>query len=422
MDRNVPQSRYDASILCCAFILTNLRALVFFPRYPDPSVLFGPAWIVIACWCLTALAVAHVLVRRGLIADHLSLWRRNWPLGLFVLLTLASTFWSLGALVTLFRALELLLATLVASYIGMRYRPTQLMCSLCWFGAILLVVSIGVVWALPNVGQRYASREYLSWRGVYWNKNHLGSIVALINIVFCCRTITAIEHRHKAVVGHALFYLLSLAVLYFAHSATGYIVAIGLHLFVFCVWLWIRASSRLQAWHYYMAAGVVLAGAIGILSNLGRVMGVFDRSATLSGRVDLWAFLLNDVIPQRLWWGHGFGAIWFQESFRVTAQQRVGWVAQVVFADNGFLDILLHVGIVGLSLFLGVLIIASIRSLRFALLRKTLTDSFPLVTMFYAWIGNIAFSLFAEREMFVWFLVVIVLFMTTPMSRPVESR
>jgi hypothetical protein len=194
-----------------------------------------------------------------------------------------------------------------------------------------------------------------------------------------------------------------------------------MHFFVLCVWLWIRVGPRVKAAHYVVAAGVVLAGSIGILSNVGRVVGVFDRSATLSGRVDLWGFLLNDVIPRRLWWGHGFGAIWFQESFRVVAQQRVGWVAQVVFADNGFLDILLHLGIVGFSIFLGVLITASIRSVRFAMIHRTLTDSFPLLMMLYAWIGNIAFSLFAEREMFVWFLVVVVLFMTTPPARALRD-
>jgi hypothetical protein len=32
MDRNVPHRRYDAPILFGAFVLTNLRAFVFYPR------------------------------------------------------------------------------------------------------------------------------------------------------------------------------------------------------------------------------------------------------------------------------------------------------------------------------------------------------------------------------------------------------
>jgi O-antigen ligase len=157
---------------------------------------------------------------------------------------------------------------------------------------------------------------------------------------------------------------------------------------------------------------------VGILSHLNTVLGLFNRSPTLSGRVDLWNYLVKDVIPQHLWWGHGFGAIWTFESFRVTTQRDVRWPSQVVIADNGFLDILLHLGLVGFVVFSSVLAIAAVRSWRYALTRKALADSFPLLIVFYACIGNIAFSLFAETELFVWFLVVVVLFMTTPQSPP----
>jgi exopolysaccharide production protein ExoQ len=421
VDRSLARASYDASIVFVAFVLANLRALVTYRRYPDPSVLVGHAWIEIALWFVTALAVASIVRRDGLVAEYVSLWRRNWLLGLFVLLVLASALWSIAPLVTLFRALELLLATLIASYIGMRYGPDKMLRSLAWFGVVVLVASIGVVLALPSIAQRYAGRSYLAWRGVFWNKNHLGSIVALINIVYCCRAISAFGHRDKALWRYGFLYGLSLAVLYFAHSVTGYVVAVGLHVFVLSVWLWIRAAPRLSARYYYAAVGVAVAALIATASNLGLVFAVLDRSSNLSGRVDLWDFLVRDVIPRRLWWGHGFGAIWFVESFRVAAQHRVGWETQVVIADNGFLDLLLHVGIVGLSILLGVLIIASIRSLRFALAHKTLTDSFPLLLIVYAWIANIAFSLLAEREVFVWFLIVVVLFMTTPGSSAAEA-
>jgi hypothetical protein len=49
-----------------------------------------------------------------------------------------------------------------------------------------------------------------------------------------------------------------------------------------------------------------------------------------------------------------------------------------------------------------------------------LTDFFPLLLMFYAVVGNLAFSLFMETEVFVWVLIVIVLFETTPRSDPAE--
>jgi O-antigen ligase len=151
-----------------------------------------------------------------------------------------------------------------------------------------------------------------------------------------------------------------------------------------------------------------------ILSNLDLVFGLFNRSSTLTGRVGLWEYLLKGRIAQHPWWGHGFGAVWTFESFRIDVQQNIGWPSQPLIGDNGFLDILLHLGVIGLSIFLGILVIACIRSLRYAISHRTLESCFPLMVMVYAFFANISFSLFAETEVFVWFLIVSVLFMTTP--------
>ena len=82
------------------------------------------------------------------------------------------------------------------------------------------------------------------------------------------------------------------------------------------------------------------------------------------------------------------------------------------------IDIYLHLGIVGLVLFLGVLISFAIRAIRYALAQKTLTGFFPMLILIYAVFANITFSLFAETEVFVWFLIVSALFMTTPAPKP----
>ncbi len=413
------QSKRDGLILCSAIVLSNLRALSFFPRFPDPSRLFGSAWLELALWFGTTLVVTHSLTRENLLPEYRSLCRRNWALGVFIALAFVSAWWSVDGAATSFRAVELLLATVVAAYIGTRYRPDQLLEILFWAGAIVLVLCLGLVFGLPTEGQMHSRPDYRSWRGVYWHKNHLGSIAALVNVVALWRMLIAREQRRADWLG-GVFYLLSLATVYFAYSATGGIVLIALHLFALCVWLWIRTSHRWRAWHYSVALGVAVAGLAGAAASVDRIFGIFNRSPTMSGRVDLWNYLLKDVVPQRLWWGHGFGAIWTIESFRVGAGERVHWGKPAVIADNGFLDVLLHLGIVGLLIFLGVLIVAAARSLRYGLARGTLTDFFPLLLMFYAVVGNVAFSLFMETEVFVWLLIVIVLFETTPRSDPAE--
>jgi hypothetical protein len=62
---------------------------------------------------------------------------------------------------------------------------------------------------------------------------------------------------------------------------------------------------------------------------------------------------------------------------------------------------------------------ATVRSLLFGVRQKTLPGFFPLIVMVYAFFANITFSLFAETEVFLWFLILAGLFMATPSARKV---
>jgi hypothetical protein len=72
---------------------------------------------------------------------------------------------------------------------------------------------------------------------------------------------------------------------------------------------------------------------------------------------------------------------------------------------------------VGVILFVGVLVLITVRAFRFAVTQKKLEGFFPLLVMVYAVFANISFSLFAESEVFVWMLIVAVLFMATSFIR-----
>jgi O-antigen ligase len=222
----------------------------------------------------------------------------------------------------------------------------------------------------------------------------------------------ALRDRNPKGILDGLFYVISLLILYFAHSAAGYILVIVLHVFIFLAWLWLQISQRLQRRHYLLGLGAALLGAILVLSNLDLFFGLFHRDATLTGRVGLWSHLL-DVAFRRPWLGHGFGALWTFESFREQIQELAGWSAQPLIADNGLLDIFLHLGILGVLLLVAVLILVTFRSLGYALAHKTLAGFLPLLVMVYAIFANISFSLFAETEVFIWFLIVAALFMGT---------
>ena len=415
MNNTQSQSRLDVVVLFIALILASLRATMFVFLHPDTAVLLGAAWIEIALWLFLAMVIVYSLAQGAEMKEFLAMWRRNWLPALFILLALLSTLWSIAPLGTLFRALELFFATMVASYIGMRLAPEKLMDILFWFGALLYILSVALVFGAPPTGTMYWAPFNGAWRGVYWHRNHLASLAAFLSIIYLCRMLLAFRNRNASGILDALLYLLSLIILYFARSATGYIVFLVLHTAALIAWVWLQMERRLRRGHYILILlGSVLA-AILILSNLDFVFGVFGRDTTMTGRVSLWNHLI-ELASRRPWLGHGFGAVWTLDWFREEIRQLVGWTSQPLIADNGLLDIFLHLGITGLVVFSCVLIVVTVRSLVYGLRQKTLTGVFPLLVMVYAFFGNITFSLFAETEVFVWFLIVAVLFMTTPAS------
>ena len=415
MNTRLSRPSLDAIILFSALILANLRATIFVYLHPDTSTLLSPAWIEIALWIFLVVVILYTLARRGEMGDYLWMWRRNWLPALFILLAFLSILWSVGRVSTLFSSVELLLAAIVASYFGIRLVPEKLMDVVFWFGALLLLLSLALVYGAPPAGTMYWAPFNGAWRGVYWHRNHLASIAALLSIIYLCRMFLAFKNHNPNGILDGFFYFLSLVILYFARSATGMIVFIVLHGTAFLVWVWLQVEHRLRRRHYlFIVAGGVLIALL-ILTNLDVVFGLFGRDTTMTGRVGLWSKLI-EIASRRPWLGHGFGAVWTLDSFRDEIQLLAGWTSQPLIADNGLLDIYLHLGVIGVLLFLSMLILGTVRALQYGVQKKTLTSFFPLLVMIYAFFANISFSLFAETEVFVWFLIIAALFMSTPAS------
>jgi O-antigen ligase len=200
-------------------------------------------------------------------------------------------------------------------------------------------------------------------------------------------------------------------VVLFTRSAAGYILLIVLHGFVAAVLLWQKISHRLTRVHTFTVLGFGLLAAVLVLANRGFVFGLFGRDATMTGRTGLWSHLL-EIAGHHPWLGHGFGAYWTFDGNREEIRQLAGWASQPLIGDNGLLDVYLHLGVVGVLVFASILVWITVRAIHFALAQQTLDGCLPLLVMVYAFFANISFSLFAETEVFVWFLIVAVLFMT----------
>jgi len=400
----------DILAVSLILLLANSRALIFNSLFPGTDSIGGSAWREIAVWILATGLVVLSMQRHSLFKTYIDSWKNKLLLFLFIGLAFFSLAWSVSPAASLYRASVLLFSTLLGAYIGLRYDLRGLLNILFWFGAVVIMISYSLALLFPGFGTMLNETYNGAWNGVFWHRNHMGSIVALLNSIFLLRMILGIRVHKNSASRDGVFYILSLLLVYLSRSATGYIIVLGLNILIALIVGWLAIKARLSRMHYYVGAGVLVIGIILAFSNINFFLGLFNRDTSITGRVPMWTYLVKDIISQRPWLGYGFGAVWTLESFRVQVQHVVGWTYPVLIGDNGYLDILLHLGAVGLIVFLVILGNMFFRTGKYGFRHLTLEGFFPLIVILYALVANISFSLFLETEAFVWLLMITVWF------------
>jgi len=132
------------------------------------------------------------------------------------------------------------------------------------------------------------------------------------------------------------------------------------------------------------------------MENFENFLSFFKKDITISGRIPLWNLLLQTSIKEHLWFGYGFNAYWQRWMGSESPANNVvinivgngrDWVAH---AHNGFLDIILNIGVIGLVLFICLFLI-----------------NVPLIILTFTFITNL-FNSPIIIPSFIWFLFVIV--------------
>ena len=269
-----------------------------------------------------------------------SAWNIKWIVAL-VLIAIASMAWSQDPSLTLRASAFLLATTAFGVYFGTRYTIPQQLRLLAW--TCFLVVSLSFFFAifLPKYG--IDSDVHGAWRGVFVQKNGLArAMVLAVSVFFFVRPKRFHWLRWPGVAA-------SLALLFLSRSVTGMIVCAGI---IATLPLYRLIRSRLTVAIPVVCAGLLLVGLL-LLQDISaaEALQVVGRNPELTGRFDLWnAALLS--ISKRPWLGYGFSAFWRgMEGESGSLQLTVGWTIPLVQGHNGFIDLTLHLGALGLATF-----------------------------------------------------------------------
>jgi exopolysaccharide production protein ExoQ len=230
--------------------------------------------------------------------------------------------------------------------------------------------------------------------------------MTFFSAIFLLKT-AMVRHLRVQFIVNVVLFILATVLVFGSGSAAGILIFFILNGLLLLAFLWLKFRNYLKKKHYL---GLAIGGgiiAVLFLTNLNFIFGLLGRNTSLTGRIPLWAELISHVWVQKPILGYGFGALWNQEAFRISMQTKVGWLYPVYFSDNGYLDLLLNTGLIGLSLFIVFFVVTGERCGRVFLKTASLISLFPLLTFGYVLLANISYSFLLEVDQFVWMLLVI---------------
>jgi exopolysaccharide production protein ExoQ len=326
---------------------------------------------------LIYLALFLFLVRKFRKTALFLVQKEKWTL-LLCIWAVVSTVWSVGPAETFRHSLALVGTSMAGLYLGMKYEPRQQL------KMIALVVGLGAVASLiagllfPGIGVTVDG----SWQGIYFPKNSLGRIMALGALCFGLQILG--QRRHRLVrVG---MFLLCGTLLFLSRSATAVVVTfLMLAILPFRKALFLRTRQFIglvAVLSVFVVSAVWLAVAYSdqILQTLG-------RNSTLTGRIPLWQLVLKEIAA-RPFQGYGFTAFWTSwEGERVS--DTVAWDVAVPHAHNGFLEMWLGIGIIGLAIVLIGMGRNLVVGLRVAKARPEIEQAWPLLLLAFTVLYNL---------------------------------
>jgi O-antigen ligase len=247
---------------------------------------------------------------------------------------------------TISSAALLMGGVLLVYYIMSRYTLHQVFELLLVLGTVTMVASVGFALALPQYGLDLKGGHETAWKGIFSAKNYLGNIA-----LFFLTVAVSYRARNSFLRSLRLSQIcLCLAAIAFSRAATAYMLTA-----VYVVYFAIMATLHRFRKTDYLVVGAVLFAAVSTVAAMIVVwpellVNLLGKDLTLTGRTEIWSAVM-DSIAKRPLLGYGYQAFWLGlegESYRIILA--VSWI--LAQAQNGFLDIVLETGVVGLAVVL----------------------------------------------------------------------
>jgi len=263
--------------------------------------------------------------------------------GVLIGLCYASKWWSIDPSVTSRRSLALAFTILFGLYLGARYRGRDLTQIVGGTFAVLAIGSIAAALFYPTMGVHHDINAG-AWRGLWHEKNQMAAQMTFGFVACCASAFIVPERRRLWIVCAVLIFFLILM----SRSKTSLLASL-LALGAMPVLSALKRGGILGVLFVWGAATLSLIGGAIFYLMPEAVFKALGKDPTLTGRTEIWESLLR-LSEKRPWLGYGYKAFWGPDSIpNQIVKKETHW--DVPSAHNGWLDLLVQLGWLGVILF-----------------------------------------------------------------------
>jgi O-antigen ligase len=180
-----------------------------------------------------------------------------------------------------------------------------------------------------------------NWRGIHKSKNETGAVLTLCAIMCVHEAI-----RVRSYLSGLVLVVLAAVFVYQTHSKTSGAVGVAA-LGIGVLSHYSAHNPRLRQVIVTCVLIIALLSAPYMSDIIESQLRFFDDPASLTGRVELWPVLLDFAADHPLL-GSGYGSFWGIGGESPIFRYGSGWVTTVFLAHNGYLDLLIQLGAIGL--------------------------------------------------------------------------
>jgi exopolysaccharide production protein ExoQ len=283
----------------------------------------------------------------------------NWPILIYFLFGLVSITWSYDPGITFKHwikaigdvAMVLVIATDAQPVAAIRRLVSRI-------GMLLFPTSVLFIKYFDNLGRGYTDDGLRMNTGVTTNKNSLGLIVLVISLVVLWNVRSLLAHknepnRSRRLVAQGTLLAFGLMLFWMADCSTGKACFVLGSLLI--IVLNLRQIRRRPARAHVLNLGILLAATFAfLLGGQADVANALGRESKMSGRTEIWEAVIP-AVPNSVV-GAGFESFWISPSVQIFQRTLLdsGWYPPLVRvlneAHNGYIEVYLNLGWIGIFL------------------------------------------------------------------------